>query len=67
MTFDPNRLSRLSSCLRCLTDAQLMIIRTHLMCRWLQNIGGGIIPTNARVTEDAQVRVTEDGQIRVIE
>ena len=36
MTCDPNALSQLSSCLRCLTNGQLFIVRTFLLCRWAQ-------------------------------
>lgn len=42
MTCDPNNLSQLSSCLRCLTDAQLMQVRTYLLCQWL-NVAGNIV------------------------
>lgn len=44
MQCDPNTISRLSSCLRCLTDGQLMQVRTFLICKWAQvaaNAGGG--------------------------
>lgn len=34
MTCDPNTLSLLTSCLRCLTDKQLFIARTYLLCQW---------------------------------
>jgi len=37
---DPNLISRASSCLRCLTDGQLMIVRTFLLCKWAQKAGG---------------------------
>jgi hypothetical protein len=36
MTCNPNTISGLSNCLRCLTDAQLMFVRTFLLCRWVQ-------------------------------
>lgn len=41
MTCDPNTLSQLSSCLRCLTDAQLMQVKTYLLCKWTQAVAGG--------------------------
>jgi hypothetical protein len=49
---DPNNLSRLSSCLRCLTDAQLMQIRTYLLCQWAMHISLGTpnAPTNPDIT-----------------
>lgn len=37
MTCDPNTLSQNSSCLRCLTDAQLMVVKTYLLCQWSNN------------------------------
>lgn len=40
MTCDPNTISRAASCLRCLTDGQLMQIKTYLMCRWVAAAGG---------------------------
>jgi hypothetical protein len=42
VTCDPNTLSQLSSCLRCLTDAQLQAVRTYLLCQWA-NIAGNAI------------------------
>lgn len=44
MTCDPNTLSRLSSCLRCLTDAQLMLARTYLLCQWASREMGFAVP-----------------------
>ncbi len=41
MTCDPNTLSQQSSCLRCLTDAQLNQVRTYLLCQWA-NIAGNV-------------------------
>lgn len=41
MTCDPNTLSQLSSCLRCLTDGQLMQVKTFLLCKWGQVVVGG--------------------------
>lgn len=54
MTCDPNTLSRLSSCIRCLTDAQLMQIKTYLICQWKTLVAGGgsflAAPTDAQWT-----------------
>lgn len=66
MNCDPNNLSKLSSCLRCLTDAQLMQIRTWLMCQW-SLVAGNALGANVRITQDNQIRITEDGQTRIIE
>lgn len=48
MNCDPNNLSKLSSCLRCLTDAQLAQIKTFLFCRWAQRASA--TPTNLDIT-----------------
>ena len=40
MTCDPNTLSSLSTCLRCLTNAQLIFVRTYLLCQWAQRVAG---------------------------
>jgi hypothetical protein len=45
MTCDPNNLSQLSSCLRCLSDVQLLQTKTLLLCRWLNAVGGVTPPT----------------------
>lgn len=39
MTCDPNTLSALSSKLRALTEQQLFIARTYLICQWSKNAG----------------------------
>jgi hypothetical protein len=55
MQCDPNTLSRLSSCIRCLTDAQLAATRTYLLCQWLLKLSSGTpnAPTNADITPDS--------------
>lgn len=66
MTCDPNTLSQLSSCLRCLTDAQLMQVKTSLLCRWL-NVAGNVTTTgNFRITELLDIRSTEAGDLRIV-
>ncbi len=52
MNCDVNNLARQSSCLRCLTDAQLNQVRTYLLCQWAQRETGGTpnAPTNPDIT-----------------
>lgn len=48
MNCDPNTLSRVSSCFRCLTDHQLISTRTYLLCQWASHVSSGTpgLPTN---------------------
>ncbi len=62
MTCDPNTLSQQSSCLRCLTDAQLNQVRTFLLCR-IANVGffpvlSGLILRNESSDFDAVANST---------
>ena len=53
MTCDPNLLTRASSCLRCLTEQQLFVVRTYLLCQWAQraaNIGTPDAPSVSDIT-----------------
>lgn len=63
MQCDANTLSKLSSCFRCLTDGQLLPVKTYLLCQ-IANTG---IAGNARITEAGETRITESGDTRVIE
>lgn len=65
MNCDPNNISKLSSCLRCLSDAQLMQVKTFLMCQWA-NVAGNVAG-NFRITEASEVRITESGDSRIVE
>jgi hypothetical protein len=49
---DVKNLSRLSSCLRCLTDGQLSQIKTYLLCQWAQRAGGAA-PSNLDITDSS--------------
>lgn len=48
MICDPSNLSKLSSCIHCLTDGQLSQIKTFLFCRWAQLASA--TPTNLDIT-----------------
>lgn len=53
MQCDPNTLSRLTSCLRCLTEQQLFIARTYLLCQWAKietSAGTPGAPSNLDIT-----------------
>lgn len=52
MNCDPNNLAKLSSCIRCLSDAQLASVRTLLLCNWLNKISSVApnAPTNPDIT-----------------
>lgn len=45
MTCDPNTISRLTSCLRCLTDYQLRVARTYLLCQWALRVSATGTPS----------------------
>jgi hypothetical protein len=53
MTCDPNTLSNLSKCLRCLTEAQLLVVRSYLMCQWAKKLTDVApnAPTNPDITD----------------
>jgi hypothetical protein len=55
MVCDPNTLSQLSSCIRCLTNSQLIFVRTFLLCQWAQQISSSTpsAPTNPDITSDS--------------
>lgn len=55
MTCDPNTLSILSSPLRSLTEQQLFITRTYLLCQWANRAGSAApnAPTNPDITPDS--------------
>lgn len=50
MDCSPNNLSLASSCLRCLSDGQLMISKTYLLCAWANVVTGGGFPIVAPKT-----------------
>lgn len=51
MTCDPNTLSLLASRLRSLSDAQLFVVRTYLLCRWATSGASLNPPSSADITD----------------
>lgn len=60
MDCDPNYLSQQSSCLRCLSDSQLVAAQIYLLCAWF-NAGGGDVG-DFLATEGGDAITTELGE-----